>query len=145
MTALVTPHFSAAEFAQQARHGQPYLDYPAEWIAERLLPLCRTLERVRLALPVAYCMVISGYRSWAYNRAIGGAAASQHPDGRAADVAYPGHMPGVVLALVLELHARGELLHLGGLGLYPGWVHLDVRPLPADGRIAQWTGARRES
>jgi uncharacterized protein YcbK (DUF882 family) len=39
--------------------------------------------------------------------------------------------------VALELYRAGRLA-IGGLGVYPTWVHVDVRPVA---RLAQWTGA----
>lgn len=138
---IVSAHFTADEF--DSHDGT---DYPPEWIEGRLVPLARVLERVREALGGAPCRVISGYRSPEHNatlraRSSGVAKASQHVEGRAADVTFKGHTPAQVHAVVLALYRDGVLPDLGGLGVYPKWVHLDVRPLGAIVRLAQWTGA----
>jgi hypothetical protein len=38
--------------------------------------------------------------------------------------------------LTRELYDRG-VIRIGGLGLYPGWIHVDVR---AGDRLATWGG-----
>ena len=133
MSLPITAHFGLAEFA--CRDGTPY---PSIWIAERLRPLCEVLEVVRadLAAPV---VIVSGYRSPAHNARIKGARASQHVEGRAVDVRVVGIQAAVVHARVLALYQAGRLPRLGGLGEYPGWVHLDVRP---GARLARWSGSR---
>jgi uncharacterized protein YcbK (DUF882 family) len=137
----ITDHFNAEEF--RSHDG---VDYPAEWVDDRLRPLCALLEQVR-ALAGGPLAVISGYRSPAHNTAVGGAKLSQHMEGRAADV-RPVTDGGSLAHACAELHARvlaaaqrGELPDLGGLGLYPGWIHVDIRPKPPSGHIAQWTGS----
>jgi uncharacterized protein YcbK (DUF882 family) len=80
--------------------------------------------------------VISGYRDVAYNRLIGGARQSQHMEGRAADIVVTGAAPRTVHLAAMALHEGGH--RLGGLGIYDGFVHVDVRP----GAVARWTGGR---
>lgn len=99
--------------------------------------MCLTAETIREV--VGPMLVLSGWRSDAYNRKIGGARASQHVPGRAGDFRTPGKSARYVHGVVLELYESGKLPHLGGLGLYPGFVHLDVRP---GTRLARWTGSR---
>jgi uncharacterized protein YcbK (DUF882 family) len=133
----VTSDFDDAEFAQKARHGLPAAAYPLLWIPERLLPLCNEMQVLRafLGRPIR---VISGYRSEAYNRREGGARFSQHVQGRAADIVISGFKASEVHEACLDLIAEGRM-KLGGLGAYPNFTHLDVRP---SRRLIRWTGAR---
>lgn len=139
MSATITKHFRYSEFAQQARHGFDYVAYPMEWVEPRLVPLCELLEKIRRAAGDRPVHILSGYRSPPYNRAIGGATKSQHMAGRAADIVIDGVRPAYVHGLILELQLEGT--RIGGLGRYPGFVHVDIRP----GRLARWQGARLES
>jgi uncharacterized protein YcbK (DUF882 family) len=132
--ALITPHFSLEELA--CRDGSAY---PSEWIGERLRPLCETLEVVREAAGGRPLRIISGFRSEAYNRKIGGARASQHVQGRAADIQHPKLTAGELHTLVLELQKAGKLPKLGALGIYPTFCHLDIRETE---RLVRWTGSR---
>jgi len=131
----VTENFTTDEFA--CKDGTPY---PRAWIDTRLLPLCAEVlqpvrNRVGASIPV-----LSGFRTDAYNRKIGGARLSQHVQGRAADLRPPkGWTAARLHALILEMYNDGELPRLGGLGLYPGFVHVDVRP---GAKLARWTGGR---
>lgn len=134
----ITPHFDRKEFDQPARHGLPSKAYPQEWIESRLRPLCEALEKIREALGGKSIRILSGYRSPAYNAKIGGAKTSQHMAGRACDIVVPGMHAKDVHAKVLQLYQAGEL-DIGGLGLYNGFVHVDVRKSE---RLAQWSGAR---
>ena len=130
----VTLHFAAEEFA--CRDGTPY---PAEWIEPRLRPLCDVLEAIRTAVG-GPLVLLSGYRTAAYNRRIGGARRSQHVEGRAADLRPPPGWTATRLhGFILGLYHGGELELLGGLGRYPRFVHVDTRPTD---RLAQWTGSR---
>lgn len=141
----VTAHFSAEEFAQHARHGLEAKPYPEEWIPARLRLLCSQLEVIRAVFdrPIE---VISGYRSPAYNAKIGGARRSQHMEGRAADIRVEDMPAQKLYAAVLYLYERGALRALGGVGLYPDFVHVDVRPPdPTRPWLARWTGGRKTS
>lgn len=72
----------------------------------------------------------SGYRSPAYNKAIGGAKNSQHMKATAADITVKSKTPKQVKAIIEKLIKEGKM-HNGGIGLYPGFVHYDVRRIPA--------------
>ena len=81
--------------------------------------------------------ITSAYRTAAHNKAVGGAAYSQHCYGRAADIRVQG-----VSVETLAAYAETLLKNAGGIGRYPvktgrlaGWVHVDVRK-----DKARWTG-----
>lgn len=129
----LSPYFSLSEFA--CHEGT---EVPAELMGN-LQTLVDTLTVVRLAAgcPIA---VISGYRTPAWNRRVGGADGSAHLEAKAADVRGSKSITVPELhELVLSLHREGELPDLGGLGLYPGWVHIDVKKA-ADGHLRRWRG-----
>lgn len=65
--------------------------------------------------------VNSGYRSPAHNASIGGASASYHTRGMAADIVIAGMTPIQVASLA---HDMG----FGGIKAYPSFTHLDVGP-----------------
>ena len=74
-------------------------------------------------------VITSAYRTAAHNKAVGGAAYSQHCYGRAADIRVAG-----VPVETLAAYAEKLLPDTGGIGRYPvrsgrptGWVHVDVR------------------
>jgi hypothetical protein len=67
--------------------------------------------------------VHSGLRPPYYNARIGGAKNSQHMYGRAADITVAGYSPAQVHAYV-----RDNIPAAKGLGRYPGFTHVDVRP-----------------
>lgn len=139
---LLTEHFTLEEFAQPAGLGLPAAHYPAEWIEGRLLPLCRVLEVLREELGGVPIEVISGYRSREYNAALLRAGhkvskASQHMAGYAADIQVAGTTAEQVHATALRLHKEGAI-RLGGLGSYPSFTHLDLRP----GALVRWSGTR---
>lgn len=72
----------------------------------------------------------SGYRTPAYNKKVGGKPASQHMKATACDITTKNMTPKQVHKLIEKLIAQGKM-HNGGLGLYPGFVHYDVRTSPA--------------
>lgn len=134
----ITPHFRSEEFDQPARHDFQREPYPEKWHATRLRVLCDVLEVIRkeISCPIK---IVSGYRSEAYNKKIGGARHSQHVQGRAADIQSAALGAGALHDMVLYCYKTGKLPFLGGLGLYPTFVHVDVRPTT---RLARWTGSR---
>lgn len=141
----VTAHFAVSEFDRphRVRNGVVYrtAPYPIRWLDERLKPLCLILEELRAALGGKPIQVTSGYRDPQYNRAIGGARRSQHMEGRAADIVVAGVSAEKVHETALHLHEEGYV-KIGGLGRYPGFAHIDVRPTT---RLVRWTGSRADS
>ena len=77
----------------------------------------------------------SGYRSEEYNASIKGSSKkSQHVMGRAADIFVKGMKPLEVHTTIELLIDKGDMLQ-GGLGLYKGFVHYDIR-----GIKVRWNG-----
>ena len=68
----------------------------------------------------------SGYRSPAHNKRIGGVRNSQHVKGTAADIVVSGMKPKDVAKAIETLIASGDMLQ-GGIGVYPTFVHYDIR------------------
>jgi uncharacterized protein YcbK (DUF882 family) len=68
--------------------------------------------------------ISSGFRCRRHNAAIGGAQDSQHTLGMAADVRVPEGWTAERLAALAETVA---VFRDGGIGIYPTWVHVDVR------------------
>lgn len=76
--------------------------------------------------------VNSGYRTPAYNKKVGGKPASQHMQAKASDITVKSKSPKQLAAVIEKLIAEGKMKQ-GGLGIYPGFVHYDVR-----GKKARW-------
>lgn len=129
MTQL-SPHFHLSEFVTSQTAERRGLDNtPPAWAIDNLRDLClKVLEPVRVHFdrPV---VISSGYRAPAVNRAVGGAASSQHCMGQAADIEVPG-VSNVDLAnwiwrklnydqLILEFYTPGQPSS--------GWVHVSWR------------------
>ena len=68
----------------------------------------------------------SGYRSVLYNQKIGGVKNSQHLQGKAADITTKTYSPKQ-LAKIIEQLIADKKMKQGGLGVYPGFVHYDIR------------------
>jgi uncharacterized protein YcbK (DUF882 family) len=127
-------HFSLAEF--DCHDGTPV---PAELVpnAQRLVDLVLEPIRLRWGAPL---LIVSGYRTPAWNTRVGGAAASTHVTMDGCDP-KPVHLRDVpaLHMLILKMQADGDLPGLGGLGEYPNWVHVDTQKL-ASGRLRRWRG-----
>lgn len=115
----LTKNFTLEEF--NCRDGTP--------VPKELLPNVRILAnnlqilRDYLGEPIH---VNSGYRTPAYNKKVGGKPKSQHLQAKAADITVKSKSPRQLLAIVEKLIAQGKL-KFGGVGLYPGFLHLDIR------------------
>lgn len=119
----LTTNFSLHEFA--CKDGTPV---PEKYLGN-VKVLAKNLQILRdhLDEPIH---VNSSYRHTAYNRRIGGAPASQHLTASAADITVKSVSPKQVKAAILKLIKEGKM-HNGGIGLYPGFVHYDIRSNPA--------------
>jgi uncharacterized protein YcbK (DUF882 family) len=105
-------------------------DTPAAVLAN-LKKLANNLQVLRDTTGKAIS-INSGYRSPEHNKAIGGASASQHMLGTAADIVVEGMTPAEVFAKIEELQAQGKMA-IGGLHAYPTFTHYDIR-----GTKARW-------
>lgn len=82
-------------------------------------PLLDALWRLSQVTGMAELHCVSGYRSVASNRLVGGVDDSTHLVAKAADLWFPpDKLPEAV--------ERAVALRAGGVGAYPGFVHLDV-------------------
>lgn len=88
-------------------------------IVENILILAEMLERPRRQIGRPF-IVTSWYRPPVINRMVGGAKYSRHLYGQAVDFYVPS-LPARTVASRLSWWP-------GGLGAYPGWVHLDTGP-----------------
>lgn len=140
-------HFKVSEFACHDPDRTPYrVDWDVRWA--QLVGMC-DLIREQWGSPLT---VVSGYRTPEHNQALIDADAkmgshqvassSFHMTGQAADLRpeTDDQVPQL-LALVLRMHADGELPMLGGCADYPKscWVHVDTG-IPADGHLRRWQG-----
>ena len=68
----------------------------------------------------------SAYRHKEYNKKIGGEKNSQHLLAKAADITVKSKTPKQLAALIEKMINEGKL-KFGGMGIYPGFVHVDIR------------------
>jgi uncharacterized protein YcbK (DUF882 family) len=101
---------------------------PSLW--PNILPALSAADelRRRLGRPV---QILSAFRNPAYNRAIGGARNSQHTQFRALDLTARVPIPELAR---LARQIRAEKLFTGGIGTYPGFLHIDSRGVNTDWR-----------
>jgi uncharacterized protein YcbK (DUF882 family) len=123
-------HFSAREVlflgASNAWLKLNSVPEPSLW--PNILPALSAADelRRRLGKPV---QILSAYRNLAYNRAIGGARNSFHTQFRALDLTAKAPIPELAR---LAKQIRLEKIFTGGLGVYPGFIHIDSRSANAD-------------
>ena len=131
----LTPHFTLAEMCKTSVNLK---NVPNEAQIENLKRVCRWLELLRSRYNERYgdgddpIVINSGYRSLAVNKAVGGAANSNHLTGCAADIRVSGMEQALRYAVILldisdesredfdelliERNARGAI-----------WLHFAVR------------------
>lgn len=116
-------YFKKEEF--RCKCGKHCNGYPVEPREE----LVKVLEKIRkyFGKPV---IINSGIRCATHNANVGGANASQHMKGTAADIVVKDVAPERV-----AMYAETLLPKTGGIGRYKTFTHIDVRPV-----MARWNG-----
>lgn len=119
----LTNNFTDLEFA--CRDGS---SLPVE-LWTNLLLLAANLQVLRddIGEPIH---VNSGYRTPAYNKKVGGKPKSYHLRAMAADITAKNYSPKQ-LAARIEALIKGGKMKEGGLGIYKGFVHYDIRGVKA--------------
>ena len=113
------------------KDGTPY---PHSYTLDqtRLPNLIESFEALRAQLNQPL-VILSAYRTPQYNKLIGGAARSQHTEGRALDIRTPkGLTPRHLFDIMLSL---ANSTPIRGVGLYRWGCHMDVRPQT---RVSVW-------
>lgn len=124
---LRVQHFTSAEFTSYfhaTRRGVTNSEPPREMWGN-IAPTLRIVDKLRerVGRPI---VILSSYRSAAYNQACPGAASgSLHQSFRALDIAVSGRSPREIFALLSKWRDMGHFK--GGLGLYSTFVHIDTR------------------
>jgi len=121
--AKLTKNFSLEEF--KCKDGS---DIPNN-VLSNITELAKNLQVLRDALNKSIS-ITSGYRSPKYNAKIGGVKNSQHVKGTASDIQIKGMTPKEVALVIEGLIASGKMKQ-GGIGIYPSWVHYDIRGVKA--------------
>lgn len=119
----LTTNFSLYEFA--CRDGTPV---PEKYI-DNVKELATNLQVLRDYLGESV-HINSSYRHPAYNKKIGGKPASQHLTASAADITTKSKTPKQLAAVIEKLIAEKKMKQ-GGLGIYPGFIHYDIRGIKA--------------
>lgn len=123
----LTKHFKVREFACINKQDGRIVDGKrmavGELVSDEILidsELITLLEQARIYFD-APITIQSGYRTPAYNRAVGGAPASQHMEGRAADITVEGVSPDKVWEWADSHNSQH------GVGRYTTFTHVDKR------------------
>lgn len=121
----LTKNFNSFEF--YCKDGTPV---PAMY-KQNMESLAENLQVLRdyFNLPIH---INSAYRTESHNRKIGGSPNSQHLLCKAADIVIASKTPKQVVRAIKKLISEGEMKE-GGIGLYNGFVHYDIR-----GYAARW-------
>lgn len=94
--------------------------------------VANNLQVLRDYLNVPVAVTGSGYRTSAHNKKVGGAKASQHLTASGADINAQGYEPKQLAEVIEFLILKGKMKQ-GGIGVYPNFVHYDIR-----GTKARW-------
>tara|TARA_R110001632_G_scaffold1171_5_gene4736 strand:- start:2928 stop:3323 length:396 start_codon:yes stop_codon:yes gene_type:complete len=121
----LTTNFTLREF--ECNDGTPV---PKKYI-DNVKELAHNLQVLRdeIKKPIS---INSGYRHSFYNKRIGGAKFSQHLTASASDIVVRDMTPKKLARTILKLIKSGKMKQ-GGVGLYNGFVHYDIR-----GTKARW-------
>jgi uncharacterized protein YcbK (DUF882 family) len=117
--AKITNNFSLQEFNSKCGRDIPNNILP------NIFELAKNLQVLRDAVGKSIS-ITSGYRSPEHNAKIKGAKNSQHIKGTAADIKIQGMTPKEVVLVIEGLIESGKMKQ-GGIGIYPSWVHYDIR------------------
>lgn len=125
MNNRLSKNFTLQEFASKDGAQTP------ESVLDNLRELAKNLQVLRdiIGKPIK---INSGYRSPEHNKSVGGVKNSMHVQGKAADIVIEGLTPRQV-AEQLEILIASKRIKQGGLGIYPTFVHYDIR-----GKKARW-------
>lgn len=126
MTQRLSAHFTLAEMTASATAARKGIDNtPPGPMIDQLILTADRMEHVRALLGGHPIRVLSGYRSPAVNRAVGGSKNSAHMTGQAVDFICPGFgSPAKVAAfLARELKHYDQVIEEFG-----DWVHIGFGP-----------------
>jgi len=125
MDQKLSKNFSLAEFASKDGAETP------PDVLENLQKLANNLQVIRdeIGKPIK---INSAYRSPAHNKAVGGVKNSMHVKGKAADIVVTGVTPAQLGQIIFRLIEQKKISQ-GGVGIYPNFVHYDIR-----GTKARW-------
>jgi uncharacterized protein YcbK (DUF882 family) len=119
----LTTNFQLSEFS--CKDGTRVPDH----LLPNVMELAKNLQVIRNEIGEGLS-ILSGYRTPSWNKKVGGASNSQHLQAKAADLTTKSLTPRKLHAVIMKLIKEGKIKN-GGVGLYPGFVHYDVRDTPA--------------
>jgi len=121
----LTKNFYKIEF--ESRDGAPMPYY----VFQNIKKLAKNLQVLRdyIGRPIH---INSAYRSPQHNKNIGGVKNSKHVLGKAADISVKNMSPRELAHIIMFLIDSRKMTK-GGIGLYNGFVHYDIR-----GYKARW-------
>jgi uncharacterized protein YcbK (DUF882 family) len=94
--------------------------------------VAKNLQILRDHIKESVMVTGSGYRTSSHNKKVGGAKLSQHLTASAADINARNYTPSDLAREIENLIAEGKMKQ-GGIGIYKGFVHYDIR-----GTKARW-------
>ncbi len=120
-------YFSMSEFQSKDGTKMPL------GVCTNLVELIKNMDVLReyIGKPI---IINSGYRSLKHNEAVGGVKNSFHIVGKACDFHVKGMSTLEIKDIIEKLINEGKMKQ-GGLGVYPTWLHYDIR-----GTKARWNG-----
>lgn len=126
----LTNDFHLTEFQSKDGAEMP------QWVFDNIMFLADNLQIIRdeIGKPI---MINSAYRSPQHNAKIGGVKNSQHTLGNAADLSVRDMTPNKLSKVILRLIKQGRISE-GGVGLYNGFVHYDIRGYKARWDKSSW-------
>jgi uncharacterized protein YcbK (DUF882 family) len=119
----LTTNFQLSEFS--CKDGTRVPDH----LLPNVMELAKNLQVIRNEIGEGLS-ILSGYRTPSWNKKVGGASNSQHLQAKAADLTTKSLRPRKLHAVIMKLIKERKIKN-GGVGLYPGFVHYDVRDTPA--------------
>lgn len=120
----LTENFNSSEF--DCKDGTPV---PAKFM-QNCKEVANNLQALRNSIGVPVTITGSGYRTPSHNKEVGGAKESQHLTASAADINAKGFTPKQLAAKIESLIKAGKMKQ-GGIGIYPNFVHYDIRGIKA--------------
>jgi uncharacterized protein YcbK (DUF882 family) len=119
----ITKNFNLNEFNSKCGRTMPAN------VRTNIIELAKNLQVLRdeVNRPIS---ITSGYRSPEHNAKVKGAKNSQHVQGTAVDLKVQGLTPKEVAPIIEKLIKDGKMKQ-GGIGIYPSWVHYDIRGIKA--------------
>lgn len=125
-----TRNFYKSEFDSKDGSIMPF------HIEERVKEVAKNLQVLRDYID-APLNINSGYRSPDHNLEIGGVYNSYHVKGMAADITSKNYSPKRLYRIINKLIKKG-LMTEGGIGIYNGFIHYDIRGYRARWDCSSW-------